>query len=85
MAYKVLSIGLNVWSVAQEVRIHVRIEQTKGSPDSPWKVAALALPTLRRLPTFDNLRLGRNQGLQFSDQDGNLFVSLDPAELLLRH
>ncbi len=52
-----------------------------GSPDSPWKVAALAQLTLRRLPAFDNLRLRRTQRFQFSEKDGNLFVSLNPAEL----
>lgn len=47
----------------------------EGSHDFPLKVAALWWLTLRRLPTFDNLRLERNQGFQFS---GSAVICLYP-------
>src|SRR5436190_23480526 len=40
---------------------------------------------VRRLLTFDNLCLRWSESFQFSKKVGNLLVSLDPAELLLRH
>src|SRR5712692_2723432 len=54
-----------------------------GSPDFPLKVAALAQPTLRRLPPSDNLRLSRHQCFQLSEKVWDLFVSLNFMETFL--